>query len=274
MIGNGTSNTARRTLFQTSGSTVQITGSLNIAGSSIITGSLTVGSSSPGPAENTLTLGARDTGGEGGQIGFNAPGGTYTSASYIDNYQNQFRILKGNNTTSISGLMVIDMTTNQTQFLGAVTASAYSGLPNAYLYAYRSGTNQTITGDWANKDIIFNSTGANNNISYNTGTGIATLKANKVYRITATVAWLAASGYVLQHRIYNQTTSEFVGPIAEVGQPNSTSWNGSTGVLEYIFAVGSSDQNISIRTTSSTNGLPGESIRHDLNTVLIIQQIA
>jgi hypothetical protein len=75
----------------------------------VATGSLTIGSSSMGPAENTLTLGARDTGDEGGQLGFNAPGGTYTSASMIDNYQNKLRILKGTNAGTTTELVSINL---------------------------------------------------------------------------------------------------------------------------------------------------------------------
>jgi hypothetical protein len=66
----------------------------------LITGSAAIGTTSLGPSENTLTLGPRDTTNEGGQIGFNAPGGTYTSASFIDLYQNRIRILKGTNAGS------------------------------------------------------------------------------------------------------------------------------------------------------------------------------
>jgi len=77
----------------------------------IITGSLTVGVTSSGPSENTLTLGARDATSEGGQIGFNAPGGTYTSASFLDVYQNTFRILKGPNAGSTTQLAAVDLQT-------------------------------------------------------------------------------------------------------------------------------------------------------------------
>jgi hypothetical protein len=59
----------------------------------IITGSLSIGTGSI-VAENTLTLGARDATSEGGQLGLNAPGGTYTSASLFDNYQNRTRLLR------------------------------------------------------------------------------------------------------------------------------------------------------------------------------------
>lgn len=76
-----------------------------------ITGSLTVGITSSGPSENTLTLGARDTTSEGGQIGFNAPGGTYTSASFIDVYQDSLRILKGPNAGSTTQLAAVNLQT-------------------------------------------------------------------------------------------------------------------------------------------------------------------
>ena len=69
----------------------------------LVTGSATIGALSAGASENTLTLGARDAANEGGQIGFNAPGGTYTSASFIDNWQNKARILKGKEIREFNG---------------------------------------------------------------------------------------------------------------------------------------------------------------------------
>lgn len=73
-----------------------------ITGSLITSTSASIGTSSLGPSENTLTLGAISaSAGEGGQIGFNAPNsGSWVSASFIDNYQNQFRILSGIVTSS------------------------------------------------------------------------------------------------------------------------------------------------------------------------------
>jgi hypothetical protein len=212
--------------------------------------------------------------GEGGQILLAASGGLYTSASMLDTYQNQFRLLKGTNTGgSTVAYIITDLQTGGTQFAGAVTASAYSGLPNSWLHALRSG-NQTIgSGTWASRDIIFNDV-SSINFTYNSSTGIATLKAGKTYRITARVAWAAAGLYVLQHRVYNQTTSGFTGPTAEMVQAPNGTYNISDGTLEHIFNVGASDVDISIRTTSATNALTGEYIRGDLNTQLIIQQIA
>jgi hypothetical protein len=212
--------------------------------------------------------------GEGGQILLAASGGLYTSASMLDTYQNQFRLLKGTNTGgSTVAYIITDLQSGNTQFVGAVTASAYSGLPNSWMHGLRSG-NQTIgSGTWANRDIIFNDV-SSNNFTYNSSTGIATLKAGKTYRITSRLAWAAAAVYTLQFRIYNQTTSAFTGPTAEIIQSTNGTNNISDSTLEHMFVVGASDVDISIRTTSTTNALTGEYIRGDLNTQLIIQQIA
>ena len=253
------------------------TGSALITGSLGVTGSITVGNITSTPStENTLNIYPSPAGGagEGGQILLAASGGLYTSASMLDTWQNQFRILKGTNTGgSTAGLVYVDLHNGNTNFVGAVTASAYSGLPNSWMHALRSG-NQTIgSGTWANRDIVFNDV-SSNNFTYNSSTGIATLKAGKTYRITSRLAWAAAGVYVLQFRIYNQTTSAFVGPTAEIIQSTNGTNNISDSTLEHIFAVGASDVDISIRTTNITNALTGEYIRSDLNTQLIIQQIA
>jgi hypothetical protein len=238
---------------------------------------VTIGNITSTPStENTLNVYPSPAGGtgEGGQILLAASGGLYTSASMLDTYQNQFRLLKGTNTGgSTVAYIITDLQSGNTQFAGAVTASAYSGLPNAWMHGLRSG-NQTIgSGTWANRDIIFNDV-SSNNFTYNSSTGIATLRAGKTYRITSRLAWAAAGVYVLQFRIYNQTTSAFVGPTAEIIQSTNGTNNISDGTLEHIFAVGASDVDISIRTTNITNALTGEYIRGDLNTQLIIQQIS
>jgi|688.fasta_scaffold10563_23 hypothetical protein len=238
---------------------------------------VTIGNITSTPStENTLNIYPSPAGGtgEGGQILLAASGGLYTSASMLDTWQDQFRILRGSNTGgSNAGLVYVNLQTGNTQFVGAVTASAYSGLPNAWLLAARSG-NQTIgSGTWADRDIIFNQY-SSNNFTYNSSTGIATLNAGKTYRITARLAWSAAGIYTLKFRLYNQTTSTFTGPTVELIQSPNGTFNVSDNTLETIFAVGASNVDISIRTTSDTNALSGEFIRSDLNTQLIIQQIA
>jgi len=253
-----------RTLFDTSGSTV-----LNWT-----LGTLTVRLTSSGTTENTLTLGPPPAGGtgEGGQLGLQAVGGSYTSASFLDTWQDQFRILKGPNGGSTAGLMYMNLHTGNTQFVGAITASTYSGLPNDYLYVTRN-TNQTIgSGTWADRDIIFNNSVISKGISYNTGTGLATLTGGKVYRITARLAWSAAASYLLQYSCYDSSNSQ-LGPTVEIVQSTNLSNNISDGTLDFIYAPGS-NVDIKIRTTSGTSALSGEFIRGDLNTQLIIQQIA
>jgi hypothetical protein len=212
--------------------------------------------------------------GEGGQILLAASGGIWTSASMLDTYQNQFRILKGTNTGgSNAGWFSMNLNNGNSTFIGAVTASAYSGLPNAWLYAARN-SNQTISsGTWASRDIIFNDF-SSNNFTYNISTGIATLRAGKTYRITARLAWSAAGIYTLKFRVYNQTTSVYIGPTVELIQSPNGTFNVSDNTLDFIFPLSSTDVDISIRTTADTNALSGEFIRSDLNTQLIIQQIA
>lgn len=109
----------------------------------LISGSLTIGSSSLGPVENTLTLGPAPGGGagEGGQMGFNASGGLYTSASFIDNYQNRFRLLKGTNAGSAAEVASWDL---QTLYMtlpgGAITMPARP----AFRVTGSSGYNPTV----------------------------------------------------------------------------------------------------------------------------------
>jgi hypothetical protein len=99
----------------------------------VITGSAAVATSSLGPSENTLTLGARDTSNEGGQIGFNAPGGTYTSASFIDLYQNRIRILKGTNAGSTAEVANWSMHSLQMSLPAYNNPSAFPGTSVANL---------------------------------------------------------------------------------------------------------------------------------------------
>ena len=239
-----------------------------------LSGSLMIGSSSLGASENTLTLGPPPGGGtgEGGQLGLQATGGSYISASFIDVYQDQFRILKGTNAASVSGIMVTDLQTNNTQFLGAISASAYNGLPNDYLYATRNGTSQTVGSAWANTDIIFNNINAFKGIAFNISTGVASLTAGKVYRVTARLAWGAAATYNLQFSCFTSANIQ-IGPTVEIIQSSNGTSNISDGTLEFIYAP-AVNTDIKIRCTNNNTALSGEVIRADLNTQFIIQQIA
>jgi hypothetical protein len=135
--GNGTLNGESNLTFNGS--------LLNVAGNLLVTGSATIGSSTAGASENSLTLGARDTSNEGGQLGFNAPGGTYTSASFIDNYTNKIRILKGNNTTSTGLVAQWDLHTTQMHLPAYTSTSAFPGTAVANLAVDSSGNVITVS---------------------------------------------------------------------------------------------------------------------------------
>ena len=272
-------------LLNSDGSTIsnisELTASLAIMAStaSFVRGlqqTLSVGNLTSTPStENTLNVYPPiiSNTGEGGQILLAASGGLYTSASMLDTYQNQFRVLKGTNTGgSTVAYIITDLHTGNTQFAGTVTAAAYVGLPNDYLYVTRN-TSQTIgSGTWANRDIIFNNSVVSNGISYDTSTGLASLIRGKVYRITARLAWTAAAAYLLQFSCYDSSNNQ-IGPTVEIVQATNTSNNINDATLDFIYAPGS-NIDIKIRTTNNTTALTGESIRGDLNTQLIIQQIA
>ena len=124
---------------------------LHVLGSSIITSALTVGSSSLGPSENTLTLGAQDAINEGGQLGFNAPGGTYISASFIDLYQNRLRILKGTNAGTNAEIAWWSMHTKQMALPAYNSLSAFTGSSVAKLAVDSSGNVLTVANGFDSK---------------------------------------------------------------------------------------------------------------------------
>ena len=111
----------------------------------IITGVVSIGTGSIGPNENALTLGARDSVNEGGQLGLNAPGGTYTSASMIDNYQNQFRILRGTNASSTGLVASWNLHTLQMQLPAYINASSFTGTATANLAVDSGGNVITVS---------------------------------------------------------------------------------------------------------------------------------
>ena len=110
----------------------------------IITSSLTVGANTQGPSENTLTLGPRGAS-EGGQLGLQAPGGTYTSASMLDNYQDRFRILRGSNAGSDAEIASFNMHTKQFFLPSYNNVSSYPGTAVAYLGVNSSGDVITVS---------------------------------------------------------------------------------------------------------------------------------
>ena len=109
----------------------------------IVTGSLTVSSTTAGAVENTVTLGPAPGGGagEGGQLGFNATGGTYTSASFIDLWQNKLRVLKGTNAGSTAEVASFDL---QTLYLSLPGGAVIMPQRPAFRVTGSSGYNPTV----------------------------------------------------------------------------------------------------------------------------------
>jgi len=116
----------------------------------LITGSLTVGATTAGASENTLTLGPKGTN-EGGQLLLQA-GTSYTSASMIDVYadtgnNNQYvRILRGSNAGSDAVVAQFNMHTKQASFPAYNSSTAFTGTPTAYLAVDNNGNLLTTTG--------------------------------------------------------------------------------------------------------------------------------
>ena len=171
--GNRSQNYDARALIYPNGTSVALSygtqDQVTINGGTIITGSLSVGTSSLGPNENTITLGARDSSQEGGQIGFNAPGGTWTSASMLDLYTNRFRVLRGTNAGSDAEVAWWSMHTKQMALPAYNSATAFQGTAVASLFVDSSGQILTKATDAASTTIYVahgNGTTAANSLSY------------------------------------------------------------------------------------------------------------
>lgn len=134
----------------------------------VITGSLTVGATTAGVSENTLTLGPRDNGSEGGQLMLQAPGGTFTTASMFDNYANTTRLLRGTNNGSDGVIMQWNMHTRQAQLPAYNSTSAFPGTAAAFLAVDSSGNLITTSSAGAGGSVTINNNFDNYLI---TGTG-------------------------------------------------------------------------------------------------------
>jgi len=181
IIGNGPTDGSRSNLVFASGSQFQVTGSLNVTGSTTIAGAAAIGTTSLGPSENTLTLGARDAVNEGGQLGFNAPGGTYTSASMIDLYQNRLRILRGTNASSTGEVATWNLHTLQMGLPAYTSTSAFPGTATAALAVDSGGNIITIaTGSGGGGSGTVTSIGGTGTVSGITLTGTVTTSGSLV----------------------------------------------------------------------------------------------
>lgn len=125
----------------------------------LITGSLTIGNTSLGSGENTLVVGLPPNGGtgEGGQILLQAPGGTYTSASMFDNYQDSTRLLRGTNASSDAIVAQWNMHSKQMSLPAYNSQTAFIGTPVASLSVDSNGNILTVS---SSVSIIYNKIGA------------------------------------------------------------------------------------------------------------------
>ena len=151
----------------------------------LITGSLTVGATTLGANENTLVIGPAPAGGtgEGGQILLQAPGGTYTSASMFDNYQNYTRILRGTNAGSDALVAQWNMHTKQMSLPAYNSTSAFSGTVVGLLAFDSSGnviTTTTGSGGGGGGSGTVNS-GVAGYLAYYPGTGTTVDDTSGVY---------------------------------------------------------------------------------------------
>jgi len=109
----------------TSGQTMRHDGTDWVANSNLFNNGTGIGMGTTSiPAESRLVLGAMDATNEGGQLQLNAPGGSYTTAYFIDNYQNRLRFMHGTNAGSTAPRMAIDNNGN----LGIATETPFERL--------------------------------------------------------------------------------------------------------------------------------------------------
>lgn len=214
----------------------------------LITGSLTVGSASLGPSENTITLGARDAVNEGGQIGFNAPGGTYTSASMIDLYQNRLRILRGTNAGSDAEVAWWSMHNKQMALPAYNSATAFQGTAVASLFVDSNGQILTKATDAASTTVFVahgNGTTAVNSLSYTCylgGTPVSIASTTNTFGSAANqfmpgypmAAAGTASGLIINMRTTGSATSAYRYYISNF----NTSTTGSTVTMAAGHAAG------------------------------------
>jgi hypothetical protein len=127
------------------------------------------------PAESRLVLGAIDGVNEGGQLQINAPGGSFNTAFFIDNYQNSMRILTGTNSGSATQALSVSST-------GVVNISNLSPSLAVYTDASRNLTTTVPTsgqlGYWTRSGTLLWNTNTGDFVGIGTTTPGRTLEVN------------------------------------------------------------------------------------------------
>jgi hypothetical protein len=216
-----------------------ITGSLTLSGSGTVIGALAIGTSSLGPNENTLTLGARDTSNEGGQLGFNAPGGTNTSASFLENSSNEFKLSRGTNAGSTDEIATWNLGTRQMQLPAYTSATSFTGTSVAGLAVDSSGNilTQTFvdTGETAypSSSVVFTGTAP-------TGIVSSSYQVSQVGNTVTLWIWQVWT---------NASATTAVTALIPAGVATPISWTGFTAANTNLY-VG----NFEFFTTTTTSG--------------------
>ena len=206
--------------------THQFTGSMFVTGGFYVTsGSVGLGTTNIS-AEANLFLGAQGAS-EGGQIVLQR-GTSYASASHLDNYQDRFRIMRGNDTGSTAELMTVNMATG---YVGIGTSS-----PTNLLHVSKDLTGEAIA--------FINNTSA-------TGFGLAiTAGAGSRYALSLNdyasnpLARFLANGNVL----IGTTTDNSIAALQINGGVNA-----SLG-FKYTYSLGTIAQNTTITQSIPSNG--------------------
>jgi hypothetical protein len=204
----------------------------------LITGSAAIGTSSLGANENTLTLGARDSVNEGGQLGLNAPGGTYTSASMIDVYQNRLRILRGTNAGSDAEYFNINLHTGQVGFSKYTGSGAFPGTAAGYLGVDSGGNVITTTGTGGGGSGATFNGGTNVNNRLITATG-GTPELNGEAALTFDGSALTMTGsFNISGSIFNPNSIHFYTTASGVTQVGQLGWDDGYGTLDLMLKGG------------------------------------
>jgi hypothetical protein len=175
------------------------------------------------------------------------------------------------NAANVTGTVAI--ANGGTGATSAAAARTNLGIANNYLYAKRT-TNQTIaSGNWANRDIIFNINSASSGIAYNTSTGVASLTGGKVYRITALLSWSRSSAFSAIWSLFNNADNSQLGPDVYNDSVTYTINQFANPTLDMILAP-TSNIDVKIRTTSNMSVYDSSLFVLGVNVSLIIQQIA
>jgi hypothetical protein len=204
------------------------------------------------PAEANLSLGAKSTL-EGGQLILQR-GTSQVSASHLDNYSNQFRIISGTDTASNTVRMSMDMTNGATTFFGSVTSPSLYG--NSYSQTSASGTtsfvntgifyNTSLTGFFNNGTYLLAVTGNPN------GAGSSEYRGVYIGYIFVTTGYDFGITNVVQRINYTQLVT---GDPLNIGALTISAvfWDGTTETTQQINGTTNNQIRIKISGYNSSN---------------------